>query len=204
MEEESAYTGLEIDALREVGSIGGLHASTAMANLVKKDVMVEVSECFVAKAETIPKRFGDMEEVVVGIYLDAYGKAKGCMMMILPVRMAVRLSDMLTGGSHSEPWILDEEDYSALAEIGNICSSAYLNAISRITGDVMMPSPPGVAVGMLGAILQYPATLVAEMSEYIVAIRTEFTIEDTRYPGFMLYIPDPISQREILLRLGVA
>lgn len=201
--ESGTYGDLEIDALREVGSIGGLHASTAMANLIKKNVMVDVSECFIAKAETIPTKFGNMEEIVAGIYLDAYGKDKGCMMMILPMKMAVKLSDFLTGKKHCEPWIFDEEDYSALAEIGNICSSAYLNAISKITGEIMMPSPPGVAIGMLGAILQYPASLVAEMSEYIVAIRTEFTIEETRYPGFMLYIPDPISQRELLQKLGV-
>lgn len=200
---DQVFDGLMIDALREVGSIGGSHASNALAKLVKKDVMVDVSDCYVTKAENIPKSFGDMEEIMACIYLDAYGKGRGCIMMILPVRMAMRLSDMLTGRSHSEPWIFDEEDCSALAEIGNICSSAYLSAISRITGQLMMPSTPSVAVGMLGAILQYPAAMVSEMSDYIVAIRTEFTIESTRYPGFMLYIPDPMSQNDILSRLGV-
>jgi len=202
--DNSGYKEIEIDALREIGSIGGLHASTAIANLIKKDVMVEVSDCFIAKAETIPTSFGDREEIVAGVYLDAYSKGKGCMMMILPMKMAVKLSDYMTGRQHHEPWLFDEEDYSAIAEIGNICASSYLSAISKLLDHVMLPSPPGVAVGMLGAILQYPASLVAEMSDYIVAIRTEFTIEDTRYPGFILYIPDPISQREILEKLGVA
>jgi chemotaxis protein CheC len=93
-------------------------------------------------------------------------------------------------------------DQDAICEIGNICASAYLNAVSRFTDITMMPSPPGVAVDMLRAILQFPAALVEADSDSSVVIKTMFKYGTNTGFGFMLYIPDRESQLVLIEKFG--
>ena len=46
-----------MDGLREIGSIGAAHASSALSQLVHKDILVEVSECFVCTTRELPTAF---------------------------------------------------------------------------------------------------------------------------------------------------
>ncbi|MCU0861500.1 MAG: chemotaxis protein CheC, partial [Methanomassiliicoccales archaeon] len=121
---------MQVDALREIGNIGAAHASTALTNLVRKEIMVDVPECFICKAEQIPAAFGNQEEIVVACFLDAMAAEKGAILLVLPLDMAKSLSDVLLGRDPDPLRQIDEDDKAAVAEIGNICASAYLSAIS--------------------------------------------------------------------------
>lgn len=194
---------MQVDALREIGNIGAAHASTALTNLVRKEVMVDVPECFICKAEQMPAAFGNQEEIVVACFLDAMAAEKGAILLVLPLDMAKSLSDVLLGREHDPSRPIDEDDKAAVAEIGNICASAYLSAISQFLDQTMIPSPPGVAVDMLAAILQYPAALVAEQMDYVVVIKTRFIYEGNAYGGSILYLPDRESRRLLLQKFGL-
>ena len=96
-----------------------------------------------------------------------------------------------------------EDDREAISEIGNICGSAYLNAISNLLGVTMLPSPPGFAVGMLGAVLEYPATMASEEYDYLVIIKTHFVTKGERFPGYFIYIPDRETEKLLMERFGI-
>ena len=200
---QSAYTPDQIDALREIGNIGASHASTALTTLLKQDILVDVPECFICKTMEAPFVLGDPEQSVVAVYLDAYGKGKGSMLLILTEEMAKKMTDMLIGGDQDPTRTLSDDDKEAISEIGNICGSAYLNAISNLLGVTMLPSPPGFAVGMLGAVLQYPATLASEEYEYLVIIKTHFITEGHRFPGYFIYIPDRETEKLLMEKFGI-
>lgn len=189
-DEAISTEAIMMDGLREIGSIGAAHASTALSNLVGKDILVEVSECFVCTTQELPAAFDNIEQTVVAVFLEAYGKGKGGIMLVLSQQMAIELSDMILSRPREGERELDETDKDAVCEIGNICASAYLSAVAKFTGVTMMPSPPGVAVDMLHAILQFPAALVEAESSESVVIRTQFLYGDAVCFGFMLYIPD--------------
>lgn len=194
---------LHIDALREIGNIGAAHATTALTNLVKRDIMVDVPECFICRVEAMPAAFGNQEEIVVAVFLDAIAIEKGAILLVLPMDMAKSLSDVLLGREPRADREIDEDDKAAAAEIGNICASAYLNAISAFLDVPMIPSPPGVAVDMLSAILQYPAAVAAEQMDFLVVIKTRFIYEGNTYGGSILYIPDRESRRMLIEKFGL-
>ena len=89
------YTPDQIDALREIGNIGASHASTALTTLLNQDIVVDVPECFICKTLEAPYVLGDAEQSVVAVYLDAYGKGKGSMLLILTEDIAKKMTDML-------------------------------------------------------------------------------------------------------------
>jgi chemotaxis protein CheC len=197
------YTPDQIDALREVGNMGASHASTALTTLLKQDILIDIPECFICRTEETPYILGDAEQTVVAVYLDAYGKGKGSMLLIFTEEIAKKMTDMLFWRDHDPTREIGEDDKEAISEIGNICGSAYLNAISQFLGVTMLPSPPGFAVGMLGAILEYPATLASEEYEYLVIIKTHFFAEKQRFPGYFIYIPDRETERMLMERFGI-
>jgi chemotaxis protein CheC len=201
---QSYYDEMKIDALREIGNIGASHASTALSNLTRQDILIDVPDCFVVRAEQIPMAFGDeTEKQVVAVYFEANGIEKGHILLVLPFDMTLKLSDMLLGRDPVPGRDIDEMDKEAVAEIGNICTSAYLSAISDFIGQMLLPSPPAIAVDMLHAILQFPASLAAENYEYLVLIRTTFRYASESFPGFILYIPDPTSQKMLMAKFGL-
>jgi chemotaxis protein CheC len=200
---ESAYTLDQIDALREIGNIGASHASTALTTMLHQDILVDVPECFVCKTLEAPYALGDAEQSVVAVYLGAHGKEKGSMLLVLTEEVAKKMTDMLFSQNHDPTREFNDEDREAIAEIGNICGSAYLNAISGFLGITILPTPPGVAVGMLSAVLEYPAMIASEDYEYLVIIKTHFITEQQRFMAYFIYIPDRETERLLMEKFGI-
>lgn len=200
---EPIFNEMQLDALKELGNIGASHASTALTVLIKKDVMIDVPDCFVCKVEELPQAFGDMDKRVVGVYFDTVGNKSGHIIMILPEEMSLVLTDLITGTEHVAGREFTSDDMEMAAEIGNILVSAYLSAISNFADVMLIPSPPSTAVDMLGAIMELPAQMAAAQYDHVVVIRTIFTYEGDAFPGFMLYIPDPDTQSILMSKFGI-
>ncbi|HVO77724.1 MAG TPA: chemotaxis protein CheC [Methanomassiliicoccales archaeon] len=191
------------DALREMGSIGALHASSALSDLIGEEVGVSVSGCSIHMVETLPRAFGDPEAPVVGVYMDVSAGENGIILLVFSESTALQISDMVLHRSTAGHRTPDEDDLAVMAEVGNICASAYLSAIAEFLDIVMVPSPPGVATGMLAALLQYPAIMAARYTDFAVIIRTELALGTARHHGFILYIPDEDSQAKLQERFGI-
>lgn len=188
------YTEMQLDALQEIGNIGASHASSALSKMMGTDVMIDVTESVVCRTEKVPEAFGDREMKVIAIYLDAFGVERGHMLIVMPIGMGIQFSDIILGRPVTEGRELDDDDMAALSEIGNICASAYLSAISDFLGNMLLPSTPSITVDMQGAVLELPAALAAETSNYAVLIKTNLKFNGVTYPGYILYLPDVSSQ----------
>ncbi len=189
-----------MDALREIGTMGAAHASTALSDLVHRDIMVEVSDCFMCSTCDLPGAFEETDRTVVAVFLEAQGSGRGGIMLILSEEAAMEFSDLVLGRPYAPGEAMDEEQRDAICEIGNICASAYLSAVAQFLGTTLVPSPPGMARDMLRAILQYPAALIEEVSDRSLVIRTHFKYGNEVIYGFMLYLPDQELQEELLER----
>lgn len=197
-EESQEFQELEIDALREAGNIGASHASTAMSSLVRSSVMIDVPDCIVCKTEQMPHQLGKWDQQTVATLFQTYGRGTGVFLMLLSYDTAIRLAGRMLERTGNIPNELDDEGLGAISEMGNICTSAYLNAMAQFLGTTILPSPPSVAIDMLSAILEYPASLVAQVSDLVVVLKTSFVIENERYQGCFVFLPDPESQRMLL------
>ena len=97
---------------------------------------------------------------------------------------------------------LDEIGTSALKEIGNIITGAYLNSLSTLTNLKIYPSVPDLTIDMAGAILSVPAIEFGTLGDKILLIQTQFT-DDCELDGFFILVPDLESYGKILGALGI-
>jgi chemotaxis protein CheC len=193
----------QMDALREMGNIAAAHAATALSKLLSEEFMIDVSESHIYLVEDLPNGINLDADRVAVVYIDVHHDERGIILFVFPYDQALRLSNMFLRTSLEQKKDLDENDSAAICEIGNILACAYLNAISKFLGITLIPSPPGLAVDMLGAILEFPASIIGDRSDLALVIETKFIYEEQAFPGLILFMMEPKSQELILDRFGV-
>jgi chemotaxis protein CheC len=203
LELKSALDSYQMDAMREIGNIAAAHAATALSKLLGEDILIDVTESHLYMVEELPRAIGNIAENVAAVYIDVHEDERGIILFVFPYEKALRLSNMFLKKSSLTDREIEDDDRSAICEIGNICACAYLNAISKFLNITLIPSPPGLAIDMLGAILEFPASLLGERSEVAMVIETQFTYTDEKFPGLILFLLDPPAQELIMKRFGI-
>ena len=92
---------------------------------------------------------------------------------------------------------------SALKEIGNIITGAYLNSLSQLTNLKMVPSVPDLSIDMLNAILSVPAIEFGKLGDKALLIESQFRDEEMDVCGYFILIPTMESYAHILNSLGM-
>lgn len=193
----------QMDALREIGNIAAAHSATALSKLLGEQILIDVSQSHLYPVEELPHALSHFAEKVAVVYMEVYEEERGIILFVFPYKNAVRLSNMFLKKSQDPNREIGEHDRAAITEIGNILACAYLNAISKFLDITLMPSPPGVSVDMLEAILEFPASLLGQRSEYALVIETKFVNGKGAFPGLILFLLDSKSQDLIYKRFGI-
>ena len=84
-----------------------------------------------------------------------------------------------------------EIERSALMETGNILGSAYLSALTKMTGLRLFPTPPEMLRDYLVCILEHAAMMQAMESDYVLLARTCFRHQNECVNWNMLFVPSP-------------
>ena len=181
-------TALDLDILKEVGTMGSAHAATALSSLLGKKVKIHVPETKLIEVSQIPSIFKNEEEVFTAIYLNIASEIQGGLLLLFRQPEALKLANLLT---NKEERILQNIGISALKECGNICINTYLNVLSQLSGLRFVPTIPAYATDMIGALLDgIGAQLAFEVNEALL-IETEFSINHQNVSGYFLFIPNP-------------
>ncbi|MBQ7198047.1 MAG: chemotaxis protein CheC [Selenomonadaceae bacterium] len=203
MIDEFDLTPIQMDALREIGNVGAGNSATALSQIINKRIDMNVPKVALVPIETVPDLVGGPDTIVVGVFLRVYGKAPGNILFLMPKKSAFYLVDTLMGREHGTTKKLDFMDESALMEIGNILSGAYLNAFFNFTHISMLPSIPALAMDMAGAILNIVLVQLGQMGDQAMVIETEFLAEDDGINGHFFLVPDPGSLGTLIKAVGV-
>lgn len=207
MSEEAAvglkFSEIQLDALKELGNIGASHASAALTTMIKKDVIIDVPDCFVCRVEDLHETFNNEEGRYVGVYFDTIASQKGHVIIIFPEDVSVMLTDMVMGNDLDATRQFTDDDKEMAAEIGNILVSAYLSSISDFTGIMLLPSPPMMSIGNVKEVLEGPIKIVAESFADVVVVKTVFKYDGNAFPGYMSYIPDAETQAILMSKFGI-
>jgi len=190
------------DVLKELGNIGAGNATTALAQMLQCKVDMHVPQVRLLNFSEVGEVMGGEEQIVAGIYLAVEGDITGSMMFILEQNAGKALVSKLMGTPMSEGEF-NEIEISAIKEIGNIITGAYLNSLSQLTNLVMLPSVPDLNIDMLNAILSVPAIEFGIMGDQILLIQTRFT-DDVDLNGYFILLPDLESYSKILSALGLS
>ena len=203
MTDELNLNANQLDALREIGNVGAGNSATALSQSINKRIDMNVPKVALVPLDTVPDLVGGADMIVVGVFLRVYGRAPGNILFLLPQKSAFYLVDTLMGREHGTTQKLDFMDESALMEIGNILSGAYLNAFFTFTQISMLPSIPALAMDMAGAILNVVLVQLGQMGDHALVIETEFLAEDDGINGHFFLVPDPGSLGTMIKAIGV-
>ena len=191
------------DVLREIGNIGAGNAMTALSQLLQCKVDMQVPQVKLLEFKDVGALMGGEEQIMVGIYLAVEGDITGSIMFLVKQDSAKHLvNKIMMGMGGSEGPGLNEMELSAMKEVSNIITGAYLNSLSALTNLKIYPSPPELSVDMAGAILSVPAIEFGAIGDKILLIQSQF-YDDTMIDGYFILIPDLESYAKILRSLGM-
>ena len=115
------------DALQEMANIGAGHASTALSQMIQKDIQMGIPKTELIPLEEVSSNV-ESEKVVVGIYLKISNEIPSYVMLLIPRESAFSLLSMLLQQpDRSSNEILSEMDESALCEVGNVMICAFFD-----------------------------------------------------------------------------
>jgi chemotaxis protein CheC len=196
-------TPRELDALKEVSNIGSGHAATALSQLVHKKIMIETPHLGLLPVAEASQMLEDPEALVIGIYLTVRGSLSANIVLLFPQDDALSLAGMLLGRKPEPTESLSPLYESALKEVGSIVTCSYLNALSQLIHTSSIPSVPGLASDMAGAVVDRALIELGQLSDYAVVIQTEFIEASQRVMGYLMFFPHPSSIEVILEAIGV-
>ncbi|MCF4150638.1 chemotaxis protein CheC [Dethiosulfovibrio sp. F2B] len=206
--EYNDFSPLHLDAIREVVNIGAGNAATALSEMLGKPVDMGVPDVELVSIYEVSEHFGPPEDFVAAVYTHGEGTFP-CNLIFIQDEEAAQgmvdamfISRMNTDGRDFPPEMRD----SALSELGNIILSSFLNAVNRMIGSESISiSVPGVAHDMLGAILEFVASIFAQSGELALLVNTTLKLdqEGTDIKGNIMMVPDPGALEILLSKLGV-
>ncbi len=188
------------DVLKEIGNIGAGNATTALSTMLGTRVDMMVPKVRLMEFKEVGTTLGGEEQLVAGIYLVVDGDIHGSIMFIQKKESARAMVQKLMG-MPSEGEDFSEMELSALKEIGNVITGAYLNSLATLTNLTIYPSVPDVCIDMAGAILSVPAIEFGAISDKMLLIQTDFA-DDVELSGYFILVPDEESDAKILHALG--
>lgn len=194
---------LELDTIREIGSIGTGNAATALSSMLGCEVRIDVPEVRIMGYNEAIDWIGGPEIITAGVLVRLGGEVNGIMLSVQQMEFVNLVLQHVVGktvGSYEE---LTELEQSALVEVGNIMISTFINALSSLAEITIQPTVPAFAVDMQGAILTVPMAEFGGQSDYIMTIGANFICHKQVVPCRLLLSPDLRSLNYLLKKLGV-
>lgn len=195
-------SSFQLDVLKEIGNIGAGHAATALSQLISEPIAMTVPNVSIVSLAEVSEILGGAEQVVVGIYMRMFGDVPGKIIFVFSEDEALTLAEMLTKIKNPAQALNDYEE-SALKEIGNIMTGAYLYALTKLTGYNVLSSVPVLAKDMVGAILNTALLEFGIIGDYALFIQTQFSLTQRKINGHFFLVPDPGALDVLLNALGV-
>ena len=197
-------SSLEIDTLREIGSIGTGNAATALSQMMNKPVRITLPEVRIMEYNEAIEWIGGPEEVTAGVLVKMSGDIGGIMLSVQKLELVNVVLNAMLGENIDSYENLTELERSAMIEIGNIMISTFISALSGLANVDIKLTVPAFAVDMQGAILTVPMAEYGGMSDYLMAIGGNFVCDGKEVPCHLILSPDLRSLDFLLRKLGVS
>lgn len=197
---------LHIDVLREIGNIGAGNAATSLGMLLNETVDIHIPTVRIIDFNEAVDAMGGPERLAVGVLVNFHGEVQGMIMFLLTLEDAKNISVILMGGMDDDDdpeFGLSDIKLSAIQEIGNILSAAYINSICTMTGLAIDITVPQVAIDMAGAILSLPMIQFGAVGDKIMFIEEGFFTATQKLNGNVIMFAEIESLSKIMGKLGI-
>ncbi len=196
-------SSVAIDCLKEIGNIGSGSAASALSQMLGKGIEMHVPDVRVLDYQSVIDEMGGPEKIITGILVKLCGDINGMIMFLLEDTFAKVVLSTFLGKENVNVVELDENDFSAIKEMGNIMAGSYLGAVSTLTGLTIDMSVPSMTVDMMGAIMNAPMIEFSEVGDKVLFINDGFIIDEVDINSNIILIPTVESLDILMKKLGV-
>lgn len=175
-------------------------ASHAMSVWTQGRVRVSLDEICEMPLEEVGAAIANAQDTAMIVSLGVVGDVGGQFLFTLDDAGAAKLAGLLLNRPPRSVAEWGEIERSALLETGNILGSAYLSALTNLTGVRLFPTPPEALRDYLGCVLEQAVMVQALQSDTVLLARTCFKHGDELVDWNLLFVPSP----ELLELLRIA
>ena len=193
---------MQIDALKEVGNIGASHASNVLGQMIGRTVIINVPKADFMPVSELSKVFDGEDGSIVILFFLILGEVEGYMVISFSEEQATRISNCLMGTDY-DSLELNEGNESALKEVGNILSSAYLTAMSDLAGFRLRPSIPYLTYDTVEEVVTPVIEDIGNTTDHALITDNEFMLDGKSIAGKCITFYDDESFNKILQALGM-
>lgn len=189
MEATITITDVEKMALIGLVSHGLSNSIRGLSEMVGQEIEITSLNPKIVDIREVPGMFGDPEALTVGVYTQVRGIADGHILLVYQPQVAFDLMDMLLGYTPGSTTSIGKLERSALAEMGNIMGTFFLNAVAESLQITLLPRPPAVVMDMAGAILTVPLVEIIKEMDEVYIVESNFGTIDRQVEGTFLVLP---------------
>ncbi|OQX88046.1 MAG: hypothetical protein B6D55_01325 [Candidatus Omnitrophica bacterium 4484_70.2] len=192
-----------LDILKEIGNIAAGSSGTALSELLKKRISLEVPVVDIIIAYPENLKIKTEGERVVAIFSKILAGLGGEVIFFLREKEAFRLIDLSTKTEERENQIriFTEMSISLLKEVGNIVICSYLNALGFFLKKILIPSFPVFLSGFVDEVLNVTLSFYQE-EDYAYLIETIFAIEEEKIKGSFYFLLSPQTAKLVTENLS--
>lgn len=201
-------SSMQKDALKEVGNIGAGNATASLAQLIDKQVMMEVPSVQIVAINDLMEIIGGPEKIIAAILFGIKGEVTGTVYFVLTIEEAEYLIRQMTMDASMTLDVNEEADelaISTLQETANILTGSYLSALADLTKLNMTTTVPYLSIDMAAATLVTGLVELSEITDYAIIIDAKITGNHSNESakGHFLLIPDEDSIPILFKSLGI-
>ena len=196
-------SSMELDVLKEIGSIGTGNAATALSTLLNTKVTMSLPEVSIMDYNEAISKMGGPEKIVAGVMSRIKGEINGIMLYTQELDAINMMLEEMLGKKIENFFELTEMEVSAIIEVGNIIISSYTNAMTTLADLKTSLSVPGISINMLGGILTVPMAEFGYESNKILTIGGKLSMGERELNSNLLLLPDLKSLNHIFDKLRI-
>lgn len=198
-----AFSPMQVDVLREVSNIGCGNAATALSKVLNKRVDMGIPRVSLVPLSAVADCLGGAEQPMAGVFFQVVDQLPCSILFLLDQNSIGKLLSILFSADQSDGFALSPLEQSAVMEVGNILSSAYLGALSDFTHLNFQLSVPALAIDMAGAILDIALMQLGGYTDQVLVIENSFQDGDEQVQAHFLMLPDRQLLGSIFQALGI-
>jgi len=167
-------TEFQLDALKEICSIGAGNAATVISQMAKRKIDMSFPNIEIIPAEKIIDNIGRPQEVIAGVYCKTVGDFSSGFLLTFSKESAFILVDILLNRHIGKTKALGELEKSALQEMGNIIIGAFVNALSKIVNRPFFISVPKIAFDITRSVFDFLLIELVKIVEKAIVMEIVF------------------------------
>lgn len=200
-------TNEQLDVLREIGTVGGGSAATALSQLLYKKVSINVPSVDLLSVNLLKSDKFMFQDNDVGIAVSQkiLGSLRGGILVLTSEESALLMIDILLHKQIGSTQLINVMEASALSESVHILCSSYINAVGEFLDfHQLVPSLPQMVVDRMDRLNEHLIKrFIDEDINYLLPIENNLIIEDIKLNLFVIFLLEYESAKQLLSILNI-